>query len=156
VAVATAASRAYRLPWRDEITLCAPLIAVLALVSSQTGFNHHLRYVLPIFPFAFILASRIAVAQETRNVPLAAAAGLALLASIAGSLAVYPYSLSYFNELAGGPRNGHWHLHNSNVDWGQDLFDLKEWLDKHPEARPLAFAPSSPLGSSIRASWGSS
>lgn len=38
--------------WRDEGVLLAP--AVLVLVSSQTGFNHHLRYVLPAFPFAFI------------------------------------------------------------------------------------------------------
>lgn len=21
--------------------------------------------------------------------------------------------------------------------WGQDLFDFKEWYDKHPEARPI-------------------
>src|SRR5262249_44545211 len=50
---------------------------------------------------------------------------------------VYPCSLSYFNELAGGPINGRNHLVNSNIDWGQDALRLKEWLDAHPEARPL-------------------
>jgi len=29
---------------------------------------------------------------------------------------------------------------DSNIDWGQDLFYLKRWLDKHPEARPLHLA----------------
>ncbi len=145
-AVATVVSRAYRLPWRDEMMLLVPLIGVLALVSSQTGFNHHLRYVLPIFPFAFILASRVAVALARRDMPLLVAPALAIVWSVASSLAVYPYSLSYFNELAGGPVNGHQHLHNSNVDWGQDLFELKHWVDKHPESRALAFAPFVPPG----------
>jgi hypothetical protein len=63
-----------------------------------------------------------------------------LLWSIASSLGVYPHSLSYFNELVGGPANGHAHLLDSNIDWGQDLLLLKEWLDAHPEASPLGLA----------------
>ena len=55
-------------------------------------------------------------------------------------MAVYPHSLSYFNEFTGGPTVGHWHLINSNVDWGQDLFHLKKWLDAHPEANPVHLA----------------
>jgi hypothetical protein len=37
--------------------------------------------------------------------------------------------------LSAGPRNGPRHLLDSNIDWGQDLFYLKEWLDAHPEAK---------------------
>jgi hypothetical protein len=48
--------------------------------------------------------------------------------------------MSYFNELVGGPENGGKHLLDSNIDWGQNLFQLKEWLDEHPEARPLQLA----------------
>ena len=48
--------------------------------------------------------------------------------------------MSYFNEAAGGPRRGHEHLLDSNIDWGQDLFLLKRWADRHTEARPLAVA----------------
>jgi hypothetical protein len=46
--------------------------------------------------------------------------------------------LSYFNELVGGPKNGHAHLLNSNIDWGQDVLFLKRWMDKHSDARPIA------------------
>src|SRR5260370_23848758 len=60
--------------------------------------------------------------------------------SVAGSLLVFPHSLSYFNELAGGPENGHRHLIDSNLDWGQDLLFLKRWLEEHPEARELGLA----------------
>jgi hypothetical protein len=63
-----------------------------------------------------------------------------VLWSVAGTLAIHPHYLSYFNEAAGGPDNGHNHLIDSNIDWGQDLLFLKTWLDKHPEARPLGLA----------------
>ena len=125
---------------RSELVLLAPLLAVLVLVSSQTGFSHHLRYVLPIFPFGFIWISKAARAFEFRHRWMAAAVAGALTWSVVSSLWVYPHSLSYFNELVGGPRNGHYHLGNSNADWGQDLFYLKRWLDRNPQARPLTLA----------------
>jgi hypothetical protein len=53
---------------------------------------------------------------------------LALLTwTVTSSLSVYPHSLSYFNELAGGPKCGPRHLLNSNIDWGQDLFYVGKW-----------------------------
>lgn len=126
--------------WRDEMVMLAPAAAVLILVSSQTGFNHHLRYVLPAFPFAFVWASKVAqtAVWKMRYAPAVVCGGL--LWSVSSSLAVYPHSLAYFNEAAGGPMNGHAHLVDSNIDWGQDLLYLKRWLDEHPEARPLGLA----------------
>jgi hypothetical protein len=124
---------------RDELVLLAPAVLILVFVSSQTGFNHHLRYVLPALPFAFIWAGQAAQARVRGWAVPAVVAG-ALAWSVASSLWVYPHSLSYFNELVGGPANGHAHLVDSNIDWGQDLFYLKRWLDQHPEARPLGLA----------------
>ncbi len=49
---------------------------------------------------------------------------------VAGSLWIYPHSLSYFNELVGGPTRGPRHLLGSNVDWGQDLRYLGWFLDE--------------------------
>lgn len=64
----------------------------------------------------------------------------AYVMGIGSSLWAYPHSLSYFNELVGGPKGGPAHLLDSNVDWGQDLLYLRRWLDAHPEARPLGLA----------------
>jgi 4-amino-4-deoxy-L-arabinose transferase-like glycosyltransferase len=121
---------------RDELVVLAPLALVLVLVSSQTGMNRYIRYVLPALPFAFIWAGQAAQAR-VRGWPVPAVVAAALAWSVASSLWVYPHSLSYFNELAGGPSNGHAHLVDANIDWGQDLFYLKRWLDHHPEARPV-------------------
>ena len=126
--------------WMDEVVLYLPVAAILILVSSQTGFNRHLRYVLPAFPFVVIATSKLV--YFLRRGPWQAGLLVAVLAlwAVGSSLRVYPHSLSYFNELAGGPKNGHNHLENSNIDWGQDLLFLKSWLDRHPEARPLGLA----------------
>jgi len=135
----------YSAPWRDELVLLLPAVAVLALVSSQTGYNHHLRYVVPAFPFIFIWISKVARSVALGNRAITATVCILLTWAVGSSLSAFPHSLSYFNELAGGPMGGHYYLGNSNVDWGQDLLYLKRWLDHHPEATPLHLAYDVPL-----------
>lgn len=124
----------------DECFVWLPVLAILVLVSSQTGFNHHLRYVLPMFPFAFLGAGKLACFLSFQHWKT----GLLVLTlgvwSMSSTLRIHPHYLSYFNEAAGGPDNGHDHLLDSNIDWGQDLLFLKSWLDQHPEAHPLGLA----------------
>ena len=45
------------------------------------------------------------------------------------SFRIYPHYLAYFNELAGGPKNAISLLGDSNIDWGQDLIGLRDYLD---------------------------
>lgn len=122
--------------WTKSLAIVIPCIALFAIASSQTGFGHAVRYVLPAFPFAFVFASG-AVQDSIRSRVTLIIASACLVASIVSSLLVYPHSLAYFNELAGGPRNGHAHLLDGNLDWGQDLLYLEKWIAEHPEARPI-------------------
>lgn len=62
---------------------------------------------------------------------------IALLATIVSTLRVYPHQLAYFNEFSGGPDNGHRHLLDSNIEWGQDLLYLKEWQARHSSHKDL-------------------
>lgn len=137
-------------PWLNSFTVLAPAIAVIILVSSQTGFNRYLRYAIPAFPFVFIWASRTAafVRLRDRAVPWNWLVPGAQVAIVVSSLSVFPHNLSYFNELAGGPRNGAVHLLDANIDWGQDLLELKRWCDCHPDADPFQvdyFGPVEPI-----------
>ncbi len=125
---------------RDEIVVLCPAVVIFVFVSSQTAFSHHLRYVLPAFPFVFVWISRVAQLFSREHFVVSAIAIGALTWSVADGLSAYPHSLSYFNELAGGPLGGPKHLIYSNVDWGQDLLFLKRWLNDHPEAQPLKLA----------------
>jgi hypothetical protein len=59
---------------------------------------------------------------------------------VLSALFTFPNHLSYFNELGGGSNNGYRYLTDSNVDWGQDLPALKNWIDlKQPDRLHLAF-----------------
>jgi hypothetical protein len=122
--------------WRwEEVFLLAPAIVVFGFVSSQTGFNHHLRYVLPCFPFVFIWMGNVyewANQQRWRSRLVL----LLLGSSVASSVWVFPHSHAYFNSLVGGPIHGHDHLLDSNIDWGQDILLVSNWARDHPD-KPL-------------------
>ena len=132
---------------RDELILLVPPLIIFLVVSSKTGFSHHMRYVYPCFPFIFVWISRTAWAlvcltktdhagpqsafRSTLILPTCVSFGIVW--SVCSSLWVSPHSLSYFNELAGGPGGGANHLLNSNIDWGQDLLFLREWMNEHAD-----------------------
>ena len=130
-------SQRYRLPaWEETALLLAPA-TVLLLLSSQTGFNHHIRYALPAIPFLYVAISRVGLAFASGHNSLRVGIALLIAAGAAESLSVVPHSLSFFNVAVGGPAQGHRHLLDSNVDWGQDLLRLKQWQLDHPDATPF-------------------
>ncbi len=49
---------------------------------------------------------------------------------IAGGLRQHPHHLAYFNELIGGPRQGYHYLADSNIDWGQSLAFLRDYVNE--------------------------
>ncbi len=55
-------------------------------------------------------------------------AGVLAVLVAASSLSTFPYYLPYANEAFGGPARTHLYLHDSNVDWGQDLGRLADRL----------------------------
>jgi hypothetical protein len=70
-------------------------------------------------------------------------AGTMLCWQIAESTLLRPDYLAYFNQIAGGSKNGYKHLVDSSLDWGQDLPALRYWLSQHSDqfgASPLYLA----------------
>jgi hypothetical protein len=129
-------------------------------VSSQTGISAHPRYVLPVIPMIFIFSSKIfsqknykidesgfsknvrqfRITQVSRIIPTTF-----VVWAIISSLLLYPHSLSYFNEIIGCHVNAPKYLLGSCVDWGQDEYELRDWVRKHPEAKPLYVSCSSSI-----------
>jgi hypothetical protein len=138
--VATASGNGSNAPWREQALVLLPGIAILGFVSSQSGFSVNSRYAILALPFFYLWISQCAGAIFVRSTSLkkrilAGAVAASLTWSVASSLWVYPHSLSYFNELVGGPTHGGDYLLGSNMDWGQDLFYLARWLKDHPEVK---------------------
>jgi 4-amino-4-deoxy-L-arabinose transferase-like glycosyltransferase len=113
----------------DELCLLVPA-ALFTGAMCATSANLGLRYLLPVYPLLFVLASRVARAAPQARWARAALAALALWYA-GGTLWIHPHYLSYFNELAGGPARGHLWLDDSNLDWGQDLARLGRYLEEH-------------------------
>jgi hypothetical protein len=127
--------------WWGIAILVAPAVNVFVLASAQTTFNHHFRYVLPVLGPMFVLASSLAErARRSRRGGLGAIVIVCLAWMGVSSVRHGWESLSYFNELIGGPKAGRFHLLHSNLDWGQDLLRLKAWQAEHPDLPALTVA----------------
>jgi hypothetical protein len=118
-----------RLKARQAMFLLLPVIIIL-LATTQAKVNIGLRHILPIYPFLFVLASRLATIQLQRRWLAPALIGVALVITMISSLRIAPHQLAYFNEITGGPGQGYRYLADSNLDWGQDLKNLKAYIDK--------------------------
>lgn len=131
--------KTYRAP--ENLLLILPAAVIVVLVSSQTGFNKHLRYILPAMPFAYVLIGCAWVKCFARRFWVMRPVGLGLLIwGSLSSLSVWPLSLTYFNELVGGAEYGDRHLLGSNLDWGQGVRSLQKWDASRADDRQLFVA----------------
>ncbi len=116
--------------WRDEVVLLTPAVLLLLVVSSQTAFNIHLRYAFPSLGLMLIFLGQ-AGARFSCRMSRANLLVLGLTAySVVSALCIYPHQLAYFNDFAGGSKNGYRHLLGSSVDWGQDWLYAREIVRK--------------------------
>jgi 4-amino-4-deoxy-L-arabinose transferase-like glycosyltransferase len=114
---------------RRALFLLVPAVLYFA-ASMQSTLNVGYRHLLPVLPFVYLIIAggsarlwAVPGPRWRRWIPVAGTAAL-----MAATLAIHPHYLSYFNLLAGGPANGYRVLADSNVDWGQDLLRLQDWM----------------------------
>ncbi len=131
--------------------LAPPAIYFAAMVA--TRINLGLRYLLPAYPFLFAFAGRVGTldfASSFGTLPARLGGVAAVGLTAISSLMIAPHQLAYFNELIGGPTQGHRYLSDSNLDWGQDLKGLKTFMDR--EGVPVIYL--SYFGTGEPAGWG--
>jgi hypothetical protein len=119
-----------------------PLVAglIFLMVSTQTGFTHHVRYVLPAYGFLFIFSSRVIGRMGPK---IRYCLTIITLSDIMYFHVTHAgVSHTFFNQLVGGPRTGWRHLSFDNVDSGQSSYRIHQWLEDHPRARPITVLAS--------------
>ncbi|HEY7088363.1 MAG TPA: hypothetical protein VH518_09765 [Tepidisphaeraceae bacterium] len=99
------------------------------LVAMFSRIDIGIRHVLPALALLYLLICW----QLIRHGLAVALCACILLAGIETARA-HPNYLSYFNSIAGGPQQGAEYLADSNIDWGQDVGRLAQWLRTSPEA----------------------
>ncbi|MER6183812.1 phospholipid carrier-dependent glycosyltransferase [Streptomyces sp. NPDC001652] len=112
--------------------LLAPTVVLLA--AAMTGSRDFgTRYAL--FVPMFLAVAAAGVLAVRRRWAVVAAAALVLFVAVS-SVRTFPYYLPYSNEAFGGPAKTRLRLHDSNVDWGQDLGRLADRLrERYPAER---------------------
>ncbi|MGW6546450.1 ArnT family glycosyltransferase [Streptomyces massasporeus] len=111
--------------------LAAPLVLLAAAMQGARDFGTRYAVFLPLF---LAVAAGCVLLVRRRWVSV----GVAVLVALAAvsSARAYPYYLPYSNEAFGGPGRTRQWLHDSNVDWGQDLGRLADRLhDRYPGER---------------------
>ena len=126
------------LAWRRRMWCLLPT-ALMLLVASSSGMQLGIRYVLPAIPLLLLFIGEIAAGwtwPQTRCRPLVVGAYLLLC----DPWSSHPEYLAYFNTLAGGSDGGRFHLLDSNLDWGQDLHELKRFVARKPQIQSMSLA----------------
>ncbi|MFT4114525.1 phospholipid carrier-dependent glycosyltransferase, partial [Silvibacterium sp.] len=105
--------------------------AIYFFVAMTSSLNIGARHILPVWVFlsVFVAGATLSLARQSRvwtGVILALAA-----LHVISSLRAYPNDIAYANELWGGPAKTHLYLNDSNTDWGQQLIDVKKYVDEH-------------------------
>ena len=128
IAIWAIASRRLR-AWREILFLTIPPIFHL-IIAMSSGMNIGVRHILPMYVFFAVLiggaASKLIEGNRRWIVVIVA---LLTFQAISTSRS-YPAYLAYANELWGGPSQVHRLLSDSNSDWGQQLKDVKTYLDQ--------------------------
>jgi hypothetical protein len=133
-------------PWRRErlytdLVLLLPVVWLLVHLSFFFHTQLGLRYFLPAFPFLAVLAA--ANWEHERPWQWRLAASILLGVYMLTTVIECPRYLSYFNCLIGPRLNAYRYLADSNLDWGQDLFQLWAWERAHT-GQPYALEPYFP------------
>lgn len=156
---------------KDNFALTAGIIFIIIYwaQSISSPLNIGLRHVLPTFPFIYLLVSRKIVLwldgsnkfnfsgnfiqkilyiynAYLKPAPRYLVLFVFLFWIFLSAVFSFPYYVSYYNELAGGTKNGYKYITDSNYDWGQDLKRLKDYTEKNniPEIYIDYFGGGSP------------
>jgi hypothetical protein len=118
------------------LLLLVPFVIYTAFVMASP-INIGVRYYLPAYSFLFILGGalleRLSRMKARRH--LLPVLVVALLSwSVIEAFRAYPDHMTYFNQLAA--RGPHWwYLSDSNVEWGDDVKALANYLHQRGETR---------------------
>lgn len=132
LALVGATAMIWRRTMRQYAVLWLPPVLFLLMGATQV-LNIGFRHMLPAIPFVLLLGASVAeYLPERAQRPLrTVAAGILLVFWLAFDLLrVAPHYESYFNQLAGPWQNWSNILVDSNLDWGQDLIELRRVMDE--------------------------
>lgn len=140
--------------WAREHPAEVAMLSFIVLywaTSIRSNLNIGIRHLFPTLPFLYVLAARQVAAWFTASAHAGGSVsiwrriasfargywdalkrslllGVLVLWQVVNTVGLFPSYLAHFNEFAGGPANGYRWAVDSNLDWGQDLKRLNDFL----------------------------
>jgi len=114
-----------------DLLVMGAFALVFLFFAIQSKYDIGERHILPLYPFALLIAGAIWEQVKARRAAMIVLL-LLLALNAADALRSAPDYLTYFNVLV-KPANSWRYLTDSNLDWGQGLIALREYEQKHPE-----------------------
>ena len=120
--------------WRTTLFLLVPAAVYWAFVL-YSSLNLGYRHLLPTLPFLFVWAAQVGEAdlpgqRAARRWQFNGAriATVLFVWLVIETFWIAPHFLAYFNPIGGGPENGWKIIADSNIDWGQDLKYVRDYV----------------------------
>jgi len=128
--------------WKNEWFL----LGLVLFYTIYFNFLYHtqigIRYYLIVFPLLYVFAGGLFEKwQSFSRVQKGLSFTLALYL-IVSVLSYYPNYLAYFNEIVWDRKMAYKYLADSNLDWGQDYFVLKDYRAHHRNVGKAPFVPA--------------
>ncbi len=119
----------------NELYLLVP-VGIFFLLGAKSRLNLGVRYILPIYPFVFLLGGFFIyyLIQKYTKFPgrvINYVMIILVLWQFLCFILIFPHYLGFFNGFIGGADKGYRYAVDSNLDWGQDLKRLKIYMDEH-------------------------
>lgn len=90
-----------------------------------------LRYILPIYPLMIIFASQSIISYPKNKKITFGLTGCLVLWLVSGTFSYFPHYISYSNEIIGNKNFAYRYIADSNLDWGQGLYSLRDYQKKN-------------------------
>ena len=115
--------------WRDALPLLIP-VAIYFAGSMMSPLNIGYRHLLPALVFLIVFAAQMGEVLWKPKSKLVWGSVFLIGWLVVSVGTTFPDHLAYFNEAIGGTSNGYKVLVDSNLDWGQDLTGLREYMQR--------------------------
>jgi hypothetical protein len=106
-------------------------------MSIKSPLNIGYRHLMPILPLVYILIATTFATKKDAPWHYFAIIFITFFGAIQ-AFSAFPYYLSYFNFIGGGTENGYRYVTDSNYEWGQDLYELENFVENNPQIDKIA------------------
>jgi hypothetical protein len=113
----------------DEAALLVSAAVLFVFFSFCNTAQLGIRYILPVYPFLYVLLGKI-VSQNMTRAKTGIVAGVCVYL-VVSFMSYAPHFISYFNEICWNRTQLCKYLADSNLDWGQNDNYLAEYLQLH-------------------------